>query len=93
LRKHGKKLVGWDEILQPDLPTDSVIHSWRGPTALAAAASRGYFGILFEWLLYRSQSHAAEHYLNDPLPASDSTQRRANSGASSAARQRCGPNG
>ena len=26
----GKRLVGWDEILHPELPRDCVIHSWRG---------------------------------------------------------------
>src|SRR5215831_2817734 len=28
LQKHKKKMVGWDEILQPDLPQDVVIQSW-----------------------------------------------------------------
>ena len=31
LQKHGKKMIGWDEILHPDLPRDAVIQSWRGP--------------------------------------------------------------
>src|SRR6266705_4030546 len=30
LQKLGKKMIGWDEILHPDLPKDTVIHSWRG---------------------------------------------------------------
>jgi len=30
LKKLGKKLMGWDEILTPSLPTSAVIHSWRG---------------------------------------------------------------
>ncbi|MDQ2938703.1 MAG: beta-N-acetylhexosaminidase, partial [Acidobacteriota bacterium] len=38
LQKHGKKMIGWDEVLQPDLPKDVVIHSWRGPGSLAEAA-------------------------------------------------------
>jgi hexosaminidase len=40
LQKHKKKMIGWDEILQPDLPRDVVIQSWRGPTALAEAARK-----------------------------------------------------
>ena len=24
-------MMGWDEIFQPDLPQEVVIHSWRGP--------------------------------------------------------------
>ena len=30
LTKYNKKMIGWDEILQPNLPKNSVIHSWRG---------------------------------------------------------------
>src|SRR5258708_18736241 len=30
LRKHGKKMIGWDEVLSPGLATDTVIQSWRG---------------------------------------------------------------
>ncbi|HET7746621.1 MAG TPA: family 20 glycosylhydrolase, partial [Vicinamibacteria bacterium] len=29
LGKQGKRMVGWDEILDPALPKDIVIHSWR----------------------------------------------------------------
>ena len=30
LQKNGKIMMGWDEIFQPDLPKEVVIHSWRG---------------------------------------------------------------
>jgi len=39
-------MIGWEEILHPDLPKDAVIHSWRGPASLAEAAKKGYNGIL-----------------------------------------------
>jgi hexosaminidase len=39
-------MVGWDEILQPDLPRDIVIQSWRGQKSLADAARQGFNGIL-----------------------------------------------
>jgi hexosaminidase len=42
LRKLGKKMIGWDEILHADLPKDTVIHSWRGPASLAEAARKGF---------------------------------------------------
>src|SRR5262245_33404407 len=29
-QKLGKRMIGWDEILHPDLPKTTVIHSWRG---------------------------------------------------------------
>ncbi len=46
LKKHGKTLVGWDEILSPELSPDAVIQSWRGPDSLAEASRRGYRGVL-----------------------------------------------
>ena len=39
LQKHGKKMVGWDEILHPDLPSDIVVQSWRGAEGLAQQLS------------------------------------------------------
>lgn len=69
LRTHGKRMIGWDEILQPGLPTDAVIHSWRGPDSLAAAAKGGYSGILSNGYYIDLIHPAADHYLNDPLPA------------------------
>ena len=30
LRARGRRAVGWDEILQPGLPDDAIVMSWRG---------------------------------------------------------------
>jgi hexosaminidase len=72
LQKHRKKMIGWDEILQPELPKNVVIHSWRGTAALAEAARKGYDGILSNGYYIDLIYPAAQHYLADPLPA-DST--------------------
>jgi hexosaminidase len=72
LQKNGKKMIGWDEILQPSLPTDAVIHSWRGTAALAEAARKGYDGILSNGYYIDLIFPASQHYITDPLPA-DST--------------------
>ena len=69
LAKHGKKLVGWDEILHPDLPGDSVIHSWRGPQGIAEATKRGFATILSNGYYIDLGYPGWEHYLNDPVPA------------------------
>jgi hexosaminidase len=69
LRKHKKKMVGWDEILQPDLPQNVVIQSWRGPTALAEAAQKGYDGILSNGYYIDLMYPASQHYVADPIPA------------------------
>ena len=68
LAKKGKRLVGWDEILHPDLPADSVVHSWRGPEGIAEATRRGYAAILSNGYYIDLGHTAAEHYLNDPAP-------------------------
>ncbi|MBV8855484.1 MAG: family 20 glycosylhydrolase, partial [Acidobacteria bacterium] len=68
LQKHGKRMMGWDEIFQPDLPKDVVIHSWRGPKALAEAARLGYDGVLSNGFYIDLSFPASDHYLNDPLP-------------------------
>ena len=68
LQKHGKRMMGWDEIFQPDLPRDVVIHSWRGTKALAEAARRGYDGVLSNGYYIDLIHPASAHYLNDPLP-------------------------
>ncbi len=68
LTKYGKKMVGWDEVFQPGLPKTIVIHSWRGPESLVAAARKGYQGILSNGYYIDLCQPAGEHYLNDPIP-------------------------
>ncbi len=72
LARGGKRLVGWDEILHPDLAAGSVVHSWRGPEGIAAATARGFATILSNGYYIDLGHPAAAHYLNDPIPA-DST--------------------
>lgn len=68
LDSYGKTLIGWDEILHPDLPKKTVIQSWRGPEGIAAAASSGYDVILSNGYYIDLMRPASKHYLNDPLP-------------------------
>ena len=66
--RHGKRVVGWDEVLHPDLPRDIVVESWRGPEALAQAARLGYDGMLANGYYLDLNLSTASHYLSDPLP-------------------------
>jgi len=68
LEKRGKHMVGWDEILTPDLPKDIVVQSWRGFDSLAAGARNGYDSILSAGYYLNLMSTAAAHYMVDPLP-------------------------
>ena len=67
-KKHNKHMVGWDEILNPALPTDAIIHSWRGAKSLYDAAQRGYQGILSQPYYLDHMKSSEEYYLADPLP-------------------------
>ena len=71
--KHGKTAVGWDEIFVPGVPKDIMIHSWRGPQSLAAAAQQGYHGILSNGYYLDLGWTAARHYAVDPLSGAAAT--------------------
>lgn len=75
LQKNGKIMMGWDEIFQPALPKDVVIHSWRGQKALAEAARQGYRGVLSNGYYIDLVFSAAQHYVVDPIPADTSLTR------------------
>ena len=65
--KHGKTMLGWDEILRPDLPSSIVIQSWRGPDSLAQAAKQGYRGLLSSGYYLDLMWSAERHYEADPM--------------------------
>jgi hexosaminidase len=65
--KHGKTMLGWDEILRPDLPKSIVIQSWRGQESLAQAAKQGYRGLLSNGYYLDLMWPAARHYGVDPM--------------------------
>lgn len=69
LTKHGKIMVGWDEILHETMPTNIVIQSWRGREAMVKAAQIGYQSILSNGYYIDLIHPTDEHYLNDPLSA------------------------
>jgi len=73
--KHGKIMVGWDEILQPGIPKDIVIQSWRGQESLAQAAKQGYRGILSHGYYLDLIWPTWRHYAIDPMtgPTADLT--------------------
>jgi hexosaminidase len=67
LAKNHKIMVGWDEILRPDLPKTIVIQSWRGPASLAQAAKQGYSGLLSSGYYLDLMWPAGRHYAVEPL--------------------------
>jgi len=67
LQARGKKMIGWDEILHPDMPKDIVLQSWRGHEAMIKAAQRGYRSLLSNGYYIDLHQPTDFHYLNDPL--------------------------
>ena len=42
LAQHGRRIIGWDEILEGRAPSDAVVMSWRGSEGGIAAAKLGH---------------------------------------------------
>jgi hexosaminidase len=42
LRTHGRRVYGWDEILDGGAPAGATVAAWRGPAQAARAARAGY---------------------------------------------------
>ncbi len=70
LARHGKRMIGWDEILHPDLPRSVVVQSWRGQESLGESAKQGFSGILSAGYYLDAMAPADYHYGVDPLPDS-----------------------
>lgn len=67
VKKHGKRMEGWDEVLDPSLSKEIIIQSWRGQESLNQAVRQGYAGLLSRGY-YLDLMHSAEmHYNTDPI--------------------------
>lgn len=52
LRSRGRRLVGWDEILTPQLPRDATVMAWTGRKRTAQAARHGNDVVVASGALY-----------------------------------------
>jgi hexosaminidase len=84
LTERGRRLVGWDELLEAGADTDAIISSWRGDEHAIEAASRGHEVVACPshtvYFDYRQSSSSAEPtavgsvstladvYAFDPIP-------------------------
>src|SRR6266404_6359128 len=67
LNKHHKIMMGWDEVMHPDLPKSVVVQSWRGQQSLATAAQQGYRSLLSFGYYLDLMWPASRHYAVDPM--------------------------
>jgi hexosaminidase len=49
LAARGRRLIGWDEILEGGLPADAAVMSWRGVDGAVAATATGHDSVLSPW--------------------------------------------
>lgn len=61
LAKYGKKIIGWDEILEGGLAPTATVMSWRGEEGGIAAANEGHDAIMTPG----SQGMYIDHYQGD----------------------------
>jgi len=67
VQKLGKTMVGWDEILGPDLPAPIVVETWRGPKGVLDAVRLGHPALRAHGYYLDLNYPAAAHYAADPL--------------------------
>ncbi|GEC73087.1 hexosaminidase [Flavobacterium flevense] len=75
LKKQGKQLMGWEEIMTKDMSKDAIIHAWRSVKegmeaegGLAKAAKNEYKAVLSTGFYIDLMLPVDSHYLNDPMP-------------------------
>lgn len=66
LQKYGKRMIGWDEILHPDLSDRIIVQSWRSQKSLFEAVRSGGRAILSAGYYLDHKLPAARHYEVDP---------------------------
>jgi hexosaminidase len=73
LKKHNKRLMGWEEIMTKDMSKDAIIHAWREvmkglPRWSAITAAKNGYTVLSNGYYIDLMLSVDSHYLNDPLP-------------------------
>ena len=67
LEEKGKKIIGWDEILEGDLDEGATVMSWRGTEGGITAANRGYDVIMTPNSYFYLDYYQAKDTANEPL--------------------------
>jgi hexosaminidase len=64
--KHGKKMIGWDEVLHPDIGKDVIVQCWRSHKSLFGSVQQGNKAILSAGYYLDHKLPAGKHYSVDP---------------------------
>lgn len=70
LDQNGMKMIGWDEIMNAEIPRNVIIQSWRGKESVMKADSMGFDAILSKGF-YLDKCYSSFDYYNNSLPQTD----------------------
>ena len=67
INAHGRKIIGWDEVLEGNLSEGATVMSWRGIAGGVAAARKGFDAIMTPYShlyfdFYQSDEQELEHF-------------------------------
>lgn len=67
IAKHNRIMLGWDEIIHPDLPVDGIaVQAWRNHKSLWESAKKGNKAILSTGYYLDHKKSAGDYYKVDP---------------------------
>lgn len=66
LAKHGKTMIGWEEVAAGGLPKDVIVQAWRTSNGVADAVRLGHRTIVSAGYYLDQLMDAASHYRVDP---------------------------
>ena len=67
LNAHGRRIIGWDEILEGSLAPSATVHSWRGIGGGLEAAKRGHDCIMSPNVYMYFDYYQTKHIDTEPL--------------------------
>ena len=67
LNAHGRRIIGWDEILEGSLAPSATVHSWRGIGGGLEAAKRGHDCIMSPNVYMYFDYYQTKHTDTEPL--------------------------
>ena len=67
INDHGRRIIGWDEILEGGLAPNATVMSWRGITGGVTAANMGHDVIMVPYSHFYFDYYQSEDRDNEPL--------------------------
>ena len=67
LNQHGRKIIGWDEVLEGNLAEGATVMSWRGVEGGIKAAAKGFDAIMTPYTYVYFDYYQSEERDKEPL--------------------------